>query len=322
MLETYSVDYYSVDIGRIEADLYELAKFGYNEVDKGIYRPGLTEIDMAARQWLMAKFRACGLATSMDGVGNVIGRLGASDRAAVVIGSHLDSVPCGGMFDGSLGVLVGLECLRVIQEQNIELRYPIEVIATSEEEGRFGGMLGAQALAGDLKPDWLESARDIDGEFLKDALAKFNMSTHTALHSRRTPESIHAFVELHIEQGPVLEMEQKAIGVVEGISGIFKWLVKLIGKADHAGTSPMHMRSDAFMGLASFANEIYRIIEEEGTDKSRLTIGRVELKPGNPHTIPGEVDFSLVGRDLDEAVLEQLANACRKALSAIAVVID
>ncbi|MGF1492078.1 MAG: Zn-dependent hydrolase [Microcoleaceae cyanobacterium] len=309
---------YYVDVERIEKDLYELSKFGYNEKDKGIYRPGLTEIDMEARQWLMDKFRSYGFKTYMDGVGNVIGRIGPEEGATVAICSHLDSVPCGGMFDGSLGVIAGLECLRVIQERDIRIRRPIEVIATSEEEGRFGGMLGAQALAGDLRPDWLESARSMEGEFLKDALAKFNMNTQTALHTRRPPNSMHAFVELHVEQGPVLETEHKTIGVVEGISGIFKWIVRLIGKADHAGTSPMNMRSDAFMGLASFASEIPRIVEEEGTEKSRLTVGYVELKPGNPHTIPGEVEFSLVGRDLNEDVLRSLADTCRKALSAIA----
>lgn len=309
---------YFAKVERIESDIYELAQFGYNEENKGIYRPGLTEVDMAARRWLMEKFSRQGLKAWMDGVGNVIGRLEAEEEAAVIIGSHLDSVPCGGMFDGTLGVLAGLECIRIIQEQNIPIKRPIEIIATSEEEGRFGGMLGAQALVGDLRPDWLETARADNGDYLKDALAKFNLSTQTALHARRAPESIHAFVELHIEQGPVLEAEHKSIGIVEGISGVFKWLVKLIGKADHAGTSPMNMRSDAFMGLADFAHELNRIIDEEGTSKSRLTIGRVELKPGNPHTIPSEVDFSLVGRDLDEQVMIQLANACRKVLSAIA----
>src|SRR5690606_38204719 len=106
--------------------------------------------------------------------------------------------------------------------------------------------------------------------------------------------------------------------VVEGISGVFKWLVRLIGKADHAGTAPMNMRSDAFMGLADFAHEIRRIVDEEGTDKSRLTIGKVDLKPGYAHTIPGEVDFTLVGRDLDESAMRLLASACRRVLTSIA----
>ena len=115
-----------------------------------------------------------------------------------------------------------------------------------------------------------------------------------------------------------MESIQKTIGVVEGISGVYKWLVKLIGKADHAGTAPMNLRSDAFMGLADFAHEIKRIIAENGTDKSRLTIGHVELKPGYAHTVPGEVEFTIVGRDMSEEVMRELADSSRKALSAIA----
>ena len=309
---------YSIKLDRLEQEMYELAAIGYNQEDKGIYRLGLTETDMKARRWLMEKFKKEGLATYMDGVGNVFGRLGNTEAPSIALGSHLDTVPCGGMFDGSLGVLAGLECLRIIQEEKIPLTHPVEIIATSEEEGRFGGMLGAQAIAGDLTLAWLQEAHSVEGESLKDTLEKYGMDIQAALHARRTPESMRSFLELHIEQGPVLEAEQKTIGIVEGIAGIFKWVIRLIGKADHGGTSPMHMRSDAFMGLADFAHEIPRIINEEGTPSSRLTIGRVELKPGNPHTIPGEVEFTLVGRDLDESIMEQLTVTCRKVLSSIA----
>jgi len=266
----------------------------------------------------MDYFRSYELTTHMDGAGNVCGRLGDDNKPAIVIGSHLDSVPSGGIFDGTLGVIAGLECIRVIKEQQIPIKHPIEVIATSEEEGRFGGMLGTQALTGSLTLDWLEHAKDPNGLTLKEAMAKYGLDYHQALHARRDPGSIKAFIELHIEQGPVLEASGNTIGIVEGISGVFKWLIKLIGKADHAGTSPMNMRSDAFMGLADFAHEIQRIIDEDGTEKSRLTIGRVELKPGYAHTIPGEADFTLVGRDMSEEVMRELASNCRKALSAIA----
>ena len=139
-----------------------------------------------------------------------------------------------------------------------------------------------------------------------------------AMEAARDPSQLVGFLELHIEQGPVLEQTQNTIGVVEGISGVFKWLIKFIGKADHAGTAPMNLRSDAFMGVADFAHEISRIIDEEGTDKSRLTIGSVELKPGFAHTVPGEVDFTLVGRDMSEEIMRNLADTCRKACSSIA----
>ncbi len=309
---------FKIDIKRVESDLYALSKFGFNPEDKGIYRQGLTDVDMAAREWISEAFKKAGMQVQMDGVGNVRARYGKSDNPAVIIASHLDSVPAGGMFDGVLGVVAGLEIARVFQENGYEPEFPIEVIATSEEEGRFGGMLGAQALSGQITKEWVETAKDSSGQTLVEAMKRVGLDPLDALHARIEPKDVKAFLELHIEQGPVLEAEQKEIGVVNGISGVFKWLVRLIGKADHAGTAPMNMRSDAFMGVADFAHEIERIIDEDGSDSSRLTIGKVELKPGYAHTIPGEADFTLVGRDLDPEVMEQLALSCRKVLSSIA----
>lgn len=308
----------NISVNRIEKDLFELSKFGFNEEDKGVYRQGFTDQDMAARKWLIKLFEKNGLKTHMDGAGNVIGRYGDMDRPCVMVGSHLDSVPAGGIFDGTLGVIAGLECIRTIKENNIKLDYPVDIVATSEEEGRFGGMLGSQALTGSITLDWLENAKDANGEMLKDAMAKYGLNYLDVMHAYRDKKDIKAFLELHVEQGPVLENTKKTIGVVDGISGVFKWLVRLIGKADHAGTAPMDMRSDAFLGVADFAHEIQRIIDEEGTDRSRITIGHLELKPGFPHTVPGEVDFSIVGRDLDPDIMKALANACRRVLSTIA----
>ncbi|OCC22969.1 Zn-dependent hydrolase [Croceicoccus estronivorus] len=307
-----------VNIERIEHDITAISKFGFNEEDRGVYRQGFSEADMAARQWLRDQFETLGMVHEIDGAGNVSGRFGPADKPAVVIASHLDSVPAGGIFDGVLGVVAGLECIRTMQENGITPAYPVEVIATSEEEGRFGGMLGAQALTGRLTLEWLENAADERGVRLKDAMAEVGLDYHKALHAYRRPETIRAFLELHVEQGPVLDMEKTTIGVVEGISGVFKWMVRMIGKADHAGTAPMDMRADALMGMVDFAHEIPRIIDEEGTDKSRITIGHVACKPGFPHTVPGEVDFTIVGRDLSEDKMRSLAEACERVLSAIA----
>jgi len=312
------MDQYSINIERVKKDIYSIGRFGYNADDQGVYRQGFSDEDMKARYWLQKQMQGINLTTSMDGAANVIGRYGETDHKALLIGSHLDSVPAGGMFDGVLGVVAGIECIRVIQENNIPLKHAIEVIATSEEEGRFGGMLGAQALTGNLKLNWLESARDHSGELLRDAMARHQLPYYYAMDAARDPEKIIGFLELHIEQGPVLEQKKQAIGVVEGISGVFKWLIKFIGKADHAGTAPMDLRSDAFMGVADFAHEIARIIDEEGTDKSRLNIGSVELKPGFAHTVPGQAEFTLVGRDMSNEVMEKLADSCRKVLSSIA----
>ena len=308
----------SINLNRVKDDIFTIGHYGYNPDDQGIYRQGFSDEDIKLRHWFQKYMDDLGLETSIDGVANVCGRLGDPGQKTLLIGSHLDSVPAGGMFDGVLGVIAGLECIRVLKENNIKLKHAVEVIGTSEEEGRFGGMLGAQALTGNLKIDWLERAKDHNGEMLRDAMARQQFRYWEAMDVARDPDNLIGFLELHIEQGPVLEARQQTIGVVEGISGVFKWLVKLIGKADHAGTAPMDLRSDAFMGVADFAHEISRIIEEEGTDKTRLTIGSVELKPGFAHTVPGQAEFTLVGRDMSEDVMKAVADSCRKVLSAIA----
>ncbi|WP_417690860.1 Zn-dependent hydrolase [Pseudidiomarina sp.] len=307
-----------VNCERLKANLIELSKIGYNEDDRGIYRPGYSDADMESRRWLQEKAKAAGYDTYMDGAGNVFFGRGELDKPAVLMGSHIDSVPAGGIFDGALGVLAALEVMQTLDENQVVTDTPIWGVATAEEEGRFGGMLGAQAISGKLNPEWLMSAHDADGVYLKDAMAAQGLNAMDALDAAWRPEQLKAYLELHIEQGPVLFQENLQIGVVEGISGVFKWIVHLKGKADHAGTAPMDMRSDAFMGLADFAHEIERIIAENGTDKTRITVGKVELKPGNPHTVPGEAIFTIVGRDMDEDVMKEVANACRKALSAIA----
>lgn len=307
-----------INAQRLKNNLLELAKIGYNDDDRGMYRIGFTDADMQARSWLQDKAKQAGLNTFMDGAGNVFFGRGQRDKPVILMGSHSDTVPAGGIFDGALGVMAALEVIQTIDEQQPTIATPIWGVATAEEEGRFGGMLGSQAISGELNLDWLLSAHDADGVYLKDAMAAQGLDAMQALDAAWRPEQLKAFVELHIEQGPVLFQNDLQIGVVDGISGVFKWIVHLKGKADHAGTAPMDMRSDAFMGLADFAHEIERIIAENGTDKTRITVGKVELKPGHPHTVPGEAIFTIVGRDMDESTMHELANACRKTLSAIA----
>ncbi|GAB3028191.1 Zn-dependent hydrolase [Bowmanella dokdonensis] len=308
-----------IDLSRLQNDLIELSHIGYDPETKGICRLGFTEADMQARQWLIDKFNKEGFHGRLDSAGNVIGSTSKEGKGPVVaMGSHIDTVPAGGMFDGTLGVLAGLECMRVVRDAGLKCEFPLEVYAFAEEEGRFGGMMGVQAITGELTPQWLETAHDASHVYLKDEMERAGLNAIEALNAHIDPKHFRAFLELHIEQGPVLERIKKPIGVVEAISGVYKWLVRLIGKANHAGTAPMDMRSDAFMGLADFAHEIPRIIAEEGSDKSRLTVGRVELKPGYAHTVPGEAEFTLVGRDTDPQTMRNLADACRRVLSSIA----
>lgn len=301
---------YEIKADRLRSTVDAVSEYGRSTEGTGVNRPSFSDADMAARQWLISEMEASGLTAWMDAVGNVFGRWEAGDGPAVIVGSHLDSVPEGGRLDGTLGVLAGLECVRSLKEQGFKPSHPIEVLATSEEEGRFGGMLGSQALAGLISEDWLRNAQDDTGLSLQEAMHRQGLNALDALAIRRDPATVKAFLELHIEQGPVLHEKGIPVGVVTGISGCANWSVTLTGRPNHAGTTPMDMRADAFAGLASFATTIPQIIETHGTDESRLTIGKVDLSPNFPHTVPGEAQFTLILRDMNEKVMHSLSDAC------------
>lgn len=306
-----------IELERLRADLETLADFGRCE-RPGINRVSFSPADMAGRAWFLERLQAAGLEAHMDGAGNVCGLWAAGGGARVMSGSHLDTVPQGGLFDGALGACAALECVRALKQSGFEPARPVEVVGTAEEEGRFGGMFGSQALAGRLSADWIEAAESDAGERLVDALSVNGLTVEGALAAARPPGSIKAFLELHIEQGPLLEARGLALGVVEGVSGVFNWTVRLHGRANHSGTTPMELRADAFAGLADFAAGIPALIAEVGGPQTRITVGRVELQPGYAHTIPGRAEFALVVRDLEEAVMDRLSVACRRRLEAAA----
>ncbi len=308
-----------INFERLQNDIRELSKIGRRGDDPGIYRMAFTDEDMVARDWLIQKMKDAGIPYRVDGAANIIGHWPPeNDRPAVLIGSHMDTVPCGGHLDGSLGVLAGLECMRCLIEWGRELHYPIELISFTDEEGRFGGMFGSQSFAGLTTPETVLSSVDLDGVRLADAMERHGFDPMRALEARRDPDTVKCYLELHIEQGPVLDTTGLQVGIVENITGLFRWTAVLKGKPNHAGTTPMDMRSDAFQGLAEFANSIERIVEENGREESRATIGKVTLTPGSANTIPGQVEFSLDVRDTSADILDELRDAFRKALSAIA----
>ncbi|WP_455201259.1 allantoate amidohydrolase [Kaarinaea lacus] len=308
----------TINSERLKQDIEDLAKVGRTD-DQGIYRMAFSDGDMAGRQWFKQKLEQAGLEIYEDGAANIHGRLNWDGKTpSVMTGSHLDTVPGAGHLDGALGVVVGLECLRRIKEENVKLRFPVEVVAFTDEEGRFGGMLGSQSIAGKLTPESILNAIDLDGVKLVDAMKQQGYDAMQALHARRNPDSIHTFLELHIEQGPILDQMGFSVGVVDAITGLFRWEVSLIGTPNHAGTTPMHMRNDAFQALAEFSSQIQRILDENGSERSVATIGKVHISPGAANVVPGRVEFSLDVRDTDKGVLDELRNAFRRALSAIA----
>lgn len=308
----------SINAERLKQDIEDLSKVG--RVDSsGIYRMAFSDGDIAGRQWFKQRLEQAQLEIYEDGAANIHGRLRWDGKTpSVMTGSHLDTVPGAGHLDGALGVLVGLECLRCAKEQNIKLRYPLEVVAFTDEEGRFGGMLGSQSIAGHLTPEKILNAIDLDGIKLTEAMEKRGYDAMQALHARRNPESIHTFLELHIEQGPILDQMGFSVGLVDAIAGLFKWEVSLIGTPNHAGTTPMHMRNDAFQALAEFSSQIQRVLDENGSERSVATIGKVEISPGAANVVPGKAVFSLEVRDTEQRTLDELRNAFRRSLSAIA----
>lgn len=308
----------SVDIERIRKDILDLSRIGYDERDRGIYRMAFTEKDMEAKHWLLHRIEECELVPGTDGAANISGILpGRSGFPRVYVGSHIDTVPCAGMLDGTLGVIVGLECLRVLKESGHTPAKTIELIAFSDEEGRFGGTFGSEAFTGFLSLEKVRSAADLNGVPLQAAMQEHGLDPMKALEARRLPEEIDSYLELHIEQGPVLDEQHLQVGIVENITGLQSWSLRFDGEANHAGTTPMDYRKDAFMGLADFAHEVPRILEENGGENSRATIGNAEILPGAPNSVPGAVEFSLDFRDPSTAVLEDLSQAFQKALAAI-----
>jgi beta-ureidopropionase / N-carbamoyl-L-amino-acid hydrolase len=251
----------AICLERLKRRLESVNRFGADGPGEGIHRLSFSEADMRARRWLIAEMERLGLVARMDTVGNVVGRWNSGDGPAVMLGSHLDSVPRGGRLDGALGVMAALECVETAMEQGIAPGAPIEVVATSEEEGRFGGMLGAQAMAGTVDPDWFAAAKDDTGLPLAEAMRAAGLEPQAYPEARRDPSGVKAFLELHIEQGPVLDRRKAQIGVVEGITGLFKWEIRMIGTPNHAGTTPMDMRNDAFSGLVEFAAAIPRLLD-------------------------------------------------------------
>jgi N-carbamoyl-L-amino-acid hydrolase len=307
-----------VDIERIRSDILALAAIGGNDADRGIYRMAFTDVDMEGKRWLLARIEENGLISASDGAANISGILeGKDDTSRVFVGSHIDTVPCAGMFDGTLGVVVGLECLRVLRESAREPSKSIELIAFSDEEGRFGGTFGSEAFTGLLTLEKVRTAVDLGGTRLEDAMLEHGLDPIRSLDARRTPDQIDSYLELHIEQGPVLDGIRAQAGIVESITGMQSWSLRLSGETNHAGTTPMDYRKDAFMGLADFAHEVPRILEENGSKDSRATIGKAEILPGAPNSVPGAVDFSLDFRDPSIEILGELSQAFQKALAAI-----
>lgn len=305
---------------RLWRRISELGEIGRRE-SGGVARFSFTDEERAAKDLVAKYMEEAGLVVREDAVGSLIGRREGRDREApaILVGSHVDSVNGGGDFDGPLGVLAGVEALQTMNEQGLELEYPVEVVAFTDEEGaRFSfGMIGSRATAGTLSPEELR-LEDADGVSIAEAMRSRGLDPERVPEAARPEGSVKAYVELHIEQGRVLENEGLPVGVVTGIAGPLWVRFSLTGETGHAGTTPMDLRNDALAAAA----EVMGIIEQEsaGTGTTVGTVGQIEAKPGGINIIPGQVEFSLDLRDIDEKVrdgaeeriLERAREACRR----------
>ncbi len=303
----------TISLPRLLGRIDRLASFGALP-GGGVTRSAWSPPHEEARAWLLGELRAAGLSAWVDPAGNVFGGLGidrfSTERPAVVTGSHIDTVPEGGILDGALGVLTGLECLHTIRESGAEHRRPLVVAAWSDEEGRYGSLFGSRAFCGMLDAARLPDMAAVDGDRLVDAMGRAGFDAHRAPEAKVAPETVNAYVELHIEQGPRLEEAGIPIGVVEAIVGVRRSRVIFIGQADHAGTTPMERRRDGFLAAAEYALKARDLVVRRGGARSVTNFGVVSVHPGVSNIVPARGELVHEMRDPDPTNLERLFRDC------------
>ncbi len=297
-----------VDVARFLQDLHALRAIGAAGVGKGVVRPAYSKADIAARDWLAVRMRDAGLAPVFDDMGSLFGL--ASGRS-VLLGSHTDTQPEGGWLDGALGVIAALEVARASREAGGP---PVSVVSFQDEEGRFGVTTGSAVWSGVLSAMQAAQLQDKDGVILDAARAAMG----ARLGARVYPARFSAFVEMHIEQGPVLDQAGEKIGVVEAIVGIRDMTISFTGQQNHAGTTPMALRRDAFQALSAFNSVINDRFRNIVTPDTVWTIGFVELHPGAHSIVPGRVRFSMQWRDGDAERLARMEAVIRETAEEIA----
>ncbi|WP_161470983.1 M20 family metallo-hydrolase [Tropicimonas marinistellae] len=287
------------------ADLEALSRFGRRATDHGIDRPAYSPSYRAALDWLRSRMEEAGLTVRMDAAGNLIGRLGRSSGPAVVCGSHIDTVPGGGALDGALGVVAGLEVARQLTDLVPGLTRAYEVVAFADEEGAYLSEIGVRAMVGDVSPDEVRSACGPDGP-LADVLSRFGLNAADLSLAARPPSDFAAYLELHIEQGPVLQTLGKRIGIVTEIVGLLTGDLTFFGEANHAGTTPLPMRKDAFRAAAETVSAAFAAVETEFPAETRLTFGNIQLAPGAANVVPATAKLTYEIRAGDEALIDAL----------------
>lgn len=293
----------------LASDLEEVARIGAE--GGGVSRFAWTPELAQANEWLIGRLQELGLETEIDAAGNVLGRWEEGTGTAVLVGSHLDTVPRGGRYDGTLGVLAAIEVVRILKREGVSLRRPLWIVSFNDEEGsRFQtGMLGSRAFIGDLDPeDWRRRG-------VADAMAAGGFDFER-LGEAKAVDRVGAYLELHIEQGPVLEQEGLDLGIVSGIAGLLGLRVRLNGEANHAGTTPMASRRDALAGAARIVLEL----RDEARAQADMTanVGILTVAPGGFNVIPGTAEFTIDARAGDADAFVRAEKFVRDMLERVA----
>ena len=306
----------TINSERLWDSLMELAKIGATEKG-GVRRLALTELDGQARALFIRWCKEAGCTVKVDGIGNIFARRAGQDDTlpAVVTGSHIDTQPSGGKFDGNYGVLSGLEVVRTLNDRGVKTRAPVEVAVWTNEEGsRFTPvMMGSGVFIGAFELDAILKRPDIDGVTVGEALGKIGYAGPEKVGGR----PVAAYFEAHIEQGPILEDERKVLGVVIGALGLRWYDVVITGQDAHAGPTPMRLRKDAMVAAARIVTEV-NALAYRYQPNGRATVGFMQVKPNSRNVIPGEVRFSVDLRHADDDQLERMEQEMRSACERLA----
>lgn len=303
-----------VNAKRLEQGIAALAEFGKN-AHGGLDRVAFSDADIQGHKYLISLMKDAGLDVRVDEAGNIIGRREGlmPERPPIMFGSHSDTVPDGGKYDGALGVLGAIECAQVLHENNIITQHPLEVVVFTDEEG---GLVGSRAMTGTLTPDALEVVSH-SRKTVRQGIIDLGGNPEKLDRVARKEGDIKAFLEIHIEQGKILETKNIDIGVVEGIVGISWWNVTIEGFSNHAGTTPMDMRQDALLAASHLVIAVNRVVTSV-PGRQVGTVGRIKAEPGAPNVIPGKVVMSLELRDLSGEKIQSLYEKIEKEAQDIA----
>ena len=287
---------------RINAHIKALSEFGKNP-EGGVSRVAYSDADRAGRAAVMDWMKAAKLDPVIDAAGNIIARRAGSEpsRKPLLFGSHIDSVPGGGNYDGDVGTLSAIEVAQTFAEHNVVTRHPLEIVIWQNEEG---GLFGSRAVSGQIKPGELQTVSN-SGKTVEQGIALIGGDPSKLDAVKRKKGDIAGYFELHIEQGGILDKNSENIGVVEGIVGIKQWDVTVTGFQNHAGTTAMADRHDSLLSAARFIEMVNRVVRSV-SGRQVGTVGRIQAFPGAPNVIPGKVVCSLELRDLDDAKIDSM----------------